>query len=306
MTGDRLEDGLREALARRDPGPAPERLRRRLADATAAPPRVAWRWRAGRAVELAAAAAVVLAAMSLALVLRPGSGPGPGVGSAGNGDAPLVPGAGLATAAPPVLPVAIAFFLVPGVAWLVMRRIESPVGRHAAFVIAVVVAGAYGSLAGLDVVGHRDGIFATSPSRNAIGDDGDERHLVLAGPNEPFRIALTVTNVSPFPTTVRGLVPSGELQGPVPRFVGLGRLPDSVPALIEEAVAFVPVELAPGAQVDVVVLADTGPCATRPGRDVAGIVLEEVPLVTSTLGHDRTTMVRLPGGVEVPVATSCP
>jgi len=300
VTDDRLERSLFDLLGGRDPGPPPERLRRAVAAVPALPAR---RDRFARLAGLSrlAAAAMLVVAVGIVLQGRPGpTPPAPGVKPAGTSPAPLEPGTGLVTPAAPVVPVMIVFQVIPAAAILVGWRLRSRIGRRAVVLLVPALMVGYGSLAFTDVLGFRGGASQVQPARTEDDGDGVPLLVMLVEPGDLFRIALTVTNVSAVPVTLRGLDPDA-----TGMFVGLGLLRDPQVFDPEAAVAFQPVELPPGGQVDVVALLDAGPCATDPGPEVGGIILEQVPLVSSTFGWERTTWVELPFRVKVPRTMNC-
>lgn len=306
MTEDRFERSLRELLADRDPGPAPERLRRAVVGVPAMPAGARGAaWLAGLP---GLAAAAIIVAVGIGLLLRAGSAP------QGSGGAPqpappasLEPGMGLATATEPVLPVLILFLVLPAVGIILAWRLRSRIGRLAIVSLMVALMVGYGSLAFIDVLSFRDGAIIVAPATLDSETDGKPTHLALVKPGELFRVLLTVTNVSAVPVTLRGLDPSlNDIHSPVAKFVGLGLLADPQEINPAAAVAFRPVELAPDGHVDVVVLLDAGPCATEPGQDVGSTGRDYVPFVSSALGWERTTRVEMPFTVAVPIQENCP
>ncbi|HEX7471458.1 MAG TPA: hypothetical protein VF323_00110, partial [Candidatus Limnocylindrales bacterium] len=131
MTDDeRIEHDLQEVLSRRDPGPAPERLRARVADVSLVPrPGRPWFLRlVGVARPLAATvvtAAAIVVGILIVSVVRPGPGPSAGrslgPGSIGAGSGPDLGTVG----APPAIPVVVATVGLLVVLLIVFWNVES-------------------------------------------------------------------------------------------------------------------------------------------------------------------------------------
>jgi hypothetical protein len=300
VTDDALERSIRELLASRDTDPAPERLARRLAEAR----ETASRRRPFSllpVLRLAAASAVLAVAVALALAVRPPAGPAePG---------PLAPvgtprpGIGLATPAPPVVPVALVGTLL--VLGLVMLR-RVPAGMHRGLVAAGTLSLAYAYLTSGSSIELRPIAFGVDGSTPALpaGEGSEGQFPVELRPGEPFRFVVVVHNSSPETVTILGLAAASNAQASVPRLVGLGIGPDPAAVTYEGAIPFTEITLPPEGYASLVVLGDAGPCATSaPAQTTFG--LNDVPLVTRVAGWERITTIELGAEITVALDSDC-
>jgi hypothetical protein len=311
MTDERFERELRAMLAARDPGLAPSRLagsvRTRLSEDQRRARSSVPRWLARGAVALGAAGLMVAAAVVL---VRPSSiGPGavPSPSSAVVGPTPVAAGSGIAApAGTPTVQLALLAAAVVGllIAGARTRR------KGSAVVSTLLIVGLVGSALGfsaLEPLGRRSGAFGAGPVEQLPSG----AYAVTGGGS--FWVALTVTNVSPLALTLRGLDPGapgeifeGETGSPGPDFVGLGLLDQRFGP--EGAMAFQPVELAPGASVDVILLGSSGDCAlpSLQGWNGTSVNFVSVALQVEQLTVIKTATMPLDQEILVPVRGDCP
>ncbi|MBA2314409.1 MAG: hypothetical protein H0V87_03395 [Chloroflexi bacterium] len=302
MTDDRLERSLRALLGERDPGPAPEGVRRLVAQVPNEPPAHAQRPRLGVLAQLAAA--VVVIAVTGGFVLATMSGrSGESGESTGASGLPLRPGVGLASPAAPVIPIVVVL-LAGAVAVALIVRVRPGPARVAIAGIAVALISAYVSMG--DRVAFRVIAFGAQPADRLLASEATaDRYLVRVGQNEPYRLFVTIFNDAAETVTVLGLDPGAAPPGPAPHFVGLGRTVDSLDMTFDAAGAFEPVGLASGDWLSLIVLGNAGPCAGS--NDTGGLFVHDtLPLVTRIAGWERPIQVPLDVEVTIPVRGDCP
>jgi hypothetical protein len=315
MSEDLFERDLRALLARRDPGPAPSSLVRRVeTDRETAsrrfrglPGGLMW-------VGSAAVTAVVALALLMALWQRPvstGPGASPTPSTAGQ---TLQAGDGVADGNfVPLAQAAFGLFVLSILVRTALKARSRPLSL-AATVAAIAVIWVAANVGHSDALVHESGISGVLPP-SSEQDDQPGTFLGVKG-NVSFHVLLTVTNTSRLPLELRGFVavpvPPGIPQlGP--RFVGLGMFPDQQMAALEDARPFQPTRIEPGGMLDLVLLGMAGECAlplppTRPNGEAGGgfSSITTVDLVYDQLSFVHTEAVVLRDPVNVWWPDQCP
>ena len=291
MSQDSFEIELRTMLARRDPGPAPATLLRRIEAERETSPR-RFRGLSSALPWLATGAAAIVVVLALALVIGqrvplngPGASPSPGV------TAPILR-AGDGVADGSFVPLAQAAFgvIVLGILVRTALAARSRAVVLAATLAAVGVVWVGANINRSDALGQNGGIGGVIPP-SSRQDDQPGTFLGVKG-NAPFHVLLTITNDSSLPLELRGFEPGPsdpDLPQLGPRFVALGVLPPQS-ALIEDAAPFRPTTLEPGGSVDLVLLGMAGVCALpAPPADRIGGGFTSITSVDFV--YDQLTMI---------------
>ena len=314
MSQDVFERDLRALLARRDPGPAPASLARRVeADRETAPRPI--RGLPGRLMWVGSAA--VTAAVALALVLalwqRPATtGPGASQGPTTAGPT-LQAGDGAADGNfVPLGQVAVGVIVLSALVRAALSA-RSRTLSIAATIAAIGVLWVAANIGNSDALVHESGVSGVIPA-SSEQDDQPGTFLGVKG-NVPFHVLLTVTNTSRFPLVLEGFVPRSvppDAPQYAPRFVALGMLPQQS-AVIEDARPFLPTRIEPGGMLDLVLLGMAGDCAlpvppTRPSGETGGgfSAITTVDLVYDQLSFIHTQAVVLRDAVTVWWPDQCP
>ena len=314
MSQESFERDLRAMLVRRDPGPAPASLVRRVAaDREAAPRRFrglsgGLMWVASAAVTVAVALALVLALWQRPVTTGPGASPSPGTAGetlrAGDGaaDGNFVP----------LAQVAVGVIVLSALVRAALSARSRPVSL-AATIAAIGVLWVAANIGNSDALVHESGVSGVIPP-SSEQDDQPGTFLGVRG-NVPFHVLLTVTNTSRFPLVLEGFVPRSvppDAPQYAPRFVALGMFPPQT-AVIEDARPFLPTRIEPGGMLDLVLLGMAGDCAlpvppTRPNGDTGGgfSSISTVDLVYDQLSFVHTQAVVLRDAVNVWWPDQCP
>ena len=315
MSQESFERDLRAMLVRRDPGPAPASLVRRVTtDREAAPRRFrglsgGLMWVASAAVTVAVALALVLALWQRPVTTGPGASPGPstavetlraGDGAANGNFVPLAQ-------------VAVGVIVLSAFVRAALSARSRPVSL-AATIAAIGVLWVALNIGNSDALVHESGVSGVIPP-STEQDDQPGTFLGVKG-NVPFHVLLTVTNTSRFPLVLEGFVPrSAPPDAPqyAPRFVALGMFPNSQTSLIEDAIPFRPTRIEPGGMLDLVLLGMAGECALpvppiRPSGETGGgfSSISTVDLVYDQLSFVHTQAVVLRDAVNVWWPDQCP
>ena len=314
MSQDLFERDLRAMLARRDPGPAPASLLRRVeAERETTSRRLrglpgGLMWVASATVTAAVALALVLALWQRPVTTGPGASPSPGTAAetlrAGDGaaDGNFVP----------LAQVAVGLFILGTLVRTAFKARSRPLSL-AATVAAIGVIWVAATIGNSDALVHESGISGVIPP-SSEQDDQPGTFLGVKG-NVPFHVLLTVTNTSRFPLVLEGFVPRPappDLPQYGPRFVALGMFPPQS-AVIEDARPFLPTRIEPGGMLDLVLLGMAGDCAlpvppTRPSGETGGgfSSISTVELVYDQLSFVHTQAVVLRDAVNVWWPDQCP
>jgi hypothetical protein len=311
MSSDTFELDLRAMLAARDPGSAPAALTAAVRTHVLANRGRSWldgsRRLLGATTFVAAAAAVLVLAIVVGRSVP--TGPGASIAPEPTGPYVLQPGDGVVHGeylpAIQALLALTAFVALTAVAISTRDRrlrIAAAVGSLGIVLMAV-------SIGTSDGIAFRDGAFGVEPGRNP--PDGEPGMYVAVTGDSPFTLLVTVTNTSRVPLEITGVpadLADAEARSPhLPRFVGLGLLPDDT--LNSSAVErFHPVSLAPGGRVNLALLGLAGDCALpSPGPDgQAGYRIETVGLVYEQLTIRHVANVALPEPVIITIPGHCP
>ncbi len=318
----RVEQSVRQALARRDPGPAPVALRDRVARVPeAATARSTGMRRLARVgVPLLGLAAAILLLMIAAPLLAP-RGVGPGASTEpGTSFDPSLKGPGLV--APPLVEaegLVVLGLLIAGAIVLV----AAPAGprRAGAAVVALVVLGFGGSQVLLThaitgPVASSGGIGVLNVEQTEPGG-GPYPVYITAAPGEPFTFGFSVQNEGPLPIRVEGvvadpLVQDGLVFYPTLRAVWSAGPVNPDAAFVPPQAPFSPVDLGSGSWVALWLVETASPCAAGPqydpadAADTAYVGIPTVRVEYSVLGFPRTTENNLPFDLLQPYLANCP
>jgi hypothetical protein len=305
-----FERDLRAMLAGRDPGPAPSTLagsiRSRLGNERA-PGRLTGLIRVAAAAAILVATIVVVAFVAgRPIDTGPAATPSPVAAAR-----PIQAGDGIAD--PTFTPVAqsLAWIaVVVGLAALALRARRRRIAIAATLAIVALVWGA--ANLGTSEALSPGGAWGVGPVSEAQPDpDAPGVFLGVEG-DQPFHVVFTVTNDSPWPLELRGLVSTHDLQvdAPplVPRFVALGAFP-TPNLIVDDVVPFRPTTLAPGDRTFLFVLGLAGSCALAApfeGREASGSTsVSTVDLVYEQLTIVHTQQLELDEPVNVWWPDSC-
>lgn len=306
-----FETELRAMLDRRDPGPARAGYPALVLARVRVEPILGRFALARRGLSgLAAVAAVLALAVVATIVLRP-EAPGP-VASSGPLPSPapgLVAGDGITSREfIPFLQVVVWLAVFAGTVRLVVRsqRRAATVAGTLAVVGLIWVAANIGTS---DAIVETGMVGAIDPYPAATEMTDYDVTISVDG-DQPFRSILVLQNGSRLPLTLRGMVaspPFGGYDPPIsPRFVALGRIPDSE-YTFDHVRPFEPVVLEPNALVNVVVLGMTGECSVGPDHPTdSGHALQTISLVYEQLSIIHTQDVRLTRTMNFPSRSPCP
>lgn len=292
MTNAALEGLLRSHLAAREPATVPPGL----VDRVAAVPDEADQRRAATWAPIAdwlgVAAAVSVLAFLVAnvgrlVVVTPGAvGP--------SGSAPVIAGSGLATAGPRI-DESVAVVLVLGALGLAALRLSGRLRLVPVALAAVVAVVALWAAVGPPLLEGGTGFAAGDPvaADRGVSPDGRTVYRFIVG-SDPIHYAFPIRNDGPVAITVLGLDRSRVPVG-YSGFVGLGFASPSDSIDLAHATAFQPTVLAPGQEIDVLLLAVAGTCQAGAPPSQFGTA----SLVYDVAGWRRSVEVRLPVVVEI-------
>lgn len=306
MSDERLEAELRATLARRDPGDAPPGLEASVLARLRAEPadRPLARLRRPLTVLATAAAVILLVAVVGSIGSLRIAGPAASSGATVPlpSPPPLGPGDGIVDQ--PMSPLIQELLAVAAIIALVRLGYRS--ANRAVLVAAVL--GVVGIVWVWSMIGRGDalttmgsGTFGVLPATSG-SDPSSMDYTITASGDTRFEIVLTLTNDSDLPVRVQGLHDPNDFDGWVgPRYVGLGtwRSPDRC-CLPEDAVAFEPTTMPAHGLLDLVVVGQTGPCATSGSNEGPSYVLDTVPLVYEQLSIVYSVSLPLRGEVRIP------
>lgn len=313
----RLEREIREAMRRRDPGPAPVGLRGRVARVPDEPPAGGQALRAvSRAIMpvLGLAAAIALLLLAVPLFLAPGTGPGPGASVApATGFDPSLRGPGITAA-----PLLEADLVVPLVLLLlgVIVFAVSPRGprRVVATLAVLLVVGCGGALVLLTHA--TTGPVASSGGIGVLNTDqpaGSPRWTayITAAPGDPYSFGFSVANEGPLTIHLDGIVGGDPTDAHTPTFRAAWTDTEPNGGISGPAGPFAPVDVPPGDHVLLWLVGTASACAEGPAFDPAagGWIADAIPEVRvrySVLGIPRTATIRLPYDLMQPNAETCP
>ncbi len=317
---ERLEQAVRGALRRRDPGQAPIGLRERAArvpesGSTASGGRRALA-RAGIPL-LGLAAAILLLVIAAPLVAPRGSGPGASAAPGTTFD-PSLRGPGLVP--PPAVEAEGLVVLGLIVAGLVVLIVAPRGPRRALATLAIVAVLAFGG-AQILLTHAVTGPVASSGGIGVLNSDApapDSRETVIidAAPGDPFSFGFSVMNEGPLPIRLEGvvadpLVEEGAVYYPTLRAIWSGG-PVDPHVLSGPQAPFSPVDLGPGSDVMLWLVGTASPCAAGPSYDPAtatDTALVGMPVLRveySVLGLPRTAEISLPFDLMQPYQSGCP
>lgn len=307
---DRVDVGLRQALAARDPGPAPERLRARLADVPLAPRRGRW-WLPPLigvlrpVVAAIATAAALIVGILVVSVVRPALGPSgvpsPGPGAAVPSSAPDLGVVGPPLALPvPLTEVTLVLLLlvlyrvvdgaleratvrdgVDGRRRQGMRRLADRVPRRVLFLGLTLALLAGGGVVLKDATLAQGGMFQASlvhlegmgqvpPSHAGHGDAAYFRYV----PGGTVTVVEAVENAGHLPITIIGVMagtPGIEL-----RLFSRDDPSTTADVDIVPTYAFAPIEIGPGQERKIAIVFHIAQCpgvpvpSSEPSPDLSG------------------------------------
>jgi hypothetical protein len=313
MTDDAtFERDLRAMLAARDPGAAPVALAstvRARVGSDGVRARFDGPRRVLNAVAIMAAAAAVLV-LAIVVARPPATGPGGSPAPEATGPYVVQPGDGVIGGEDlPRIQAVLAMLASVALITIAVRTSDRRI-RVAAILGSLAIVLVAATIGTSDAIGFRDGAYGVQPGRN--GPEGDPGMYVAVTGNSPFTLLLTVTNTSRLPLEITGIPADGaegaEPPSPhLPRFVGLGLLPDDV--VDSSAVGpFHPVSLPPAGSVNLAFLGLAGDCAVlSPGPDgQAGYQIATVRLVYEQLTIRHVADIVLPQPVIITIPGQCP
>lgn len=309
----RLERELREALRKRDPGPAPYGLRGRVDRVPEEQPEDRRPVLQRLAPWLAVAAALVVLVGSVAVVGRPGDG------AAAGGPTPTTPAFDPRLARPGIVePLDIAPLVLSAVLALLLLvvAVAATRGRRRVMVAAgavalpVVLVGL--QLSPAPTQGSSSGagsgtIWADMPA----GYSGRGLMYVTAAAGDPYWFGFTVRNTSPFPVRLDGFVedaqPGGNL--PVATAIWVDGAPEG--GVTGPGQPFEAMGLAPGEEVVLWLVVQPGLCAVGPSwnSETADTYAyhgrEQLAMRWSVVGWPRQDDFALPFDILEPIAQPC-
>ncbi len=316
----RLEQSVRQALAQRDPGPAPIGLRERVArvpEAATARSTAAERLARAAVPVLGLAAAILLLVIAAPLLAPRGVGPGASTAPGATFD-PSLKGPGLV--APPLVEaegLVVLGLLIAGALVLV----AAPRGaRRAVATLALVAVLAFGG-AQILLTHASTGPVASSGGIGVLNVDqteaGPDRYpvYIAAAPGEPFSFGFSVQNEGPLPIRIEGVVadPAQQVGVDYPTLRAVWSAgPVDPQADGGPQAPFSPVDLGSGNWVVLWLVETASPCAAGPlydpanAADTAYVGIPPVRVEYSVLGFPRTADINLPFDMLQPYQANCP
>jgi hypothetical protein len=281
------------------------------------------------------AAATTVAAISLGLLVAYGR-PVPGPATTGGVNPtpavfdPAVEGPGIVHDPIPTLPIAAGIVVVLGLVlalrWRSRMGFETfrDLGRG---LVVIALVALPGWLALQPTLADPGGSCCTAfgygwPVYPAPGLDGPEAYYETAAPGGPIVAFIDVTNTSPVPVTLEGLVDnayianvtaSGEIHPPRWTSLALPSVPNTFPNSIEQLRTFSPSVIAPNDRLTVYLVGKAGACAFGPTFDVSTSATDgyitmsrDLTLAYSMFGLSWTKSFRMQMQLVEPTAANCP
>ena len=317
---ERLDQAVRGALLRRDPGPAPIALRERVANLPEAETASTTRTqRLSRAAipALGLAAAILLLVIATPLLAPRGVGPGASAEPGTTFD-PSLKGPGLV--APPLIEaegLVVLGLLIAGAIVLAV----APAGprRAGAVLVALLILGFGGSQillthAVTGPVASSGGIGVLNVEQTEPGG-GRYPVYITAAPGEPFSFGFSVQNEGPLPIRLEGVVADPAEQDPHVGYPTLravwatGAIDGDI---VDPRLPFAGANLAPDSYVYLWLVGTAPRCAFGPASDAAATGVTDLvgmPVLRveyKVLGLPRTAAIDLPFEILQPYQANCP